>query len=90
METIITTIILAIISILLSMIAYFLKCLHADFRKMEEDLDEVKTATRLIRGEMRSAHDLLTQHTRFLEHRLEKLEQSNVPAKTPKLKSVNT
>jgi hypothetical protein len=90
METFITSIILAIISILLSMIAYFLKSLHADFRKMEEDLEEVKTATRLMRAEMRSAHDLLVQHTRFLEHRLEKLEQAPAPAKTPKLKSLST
>ncbi|HEY1008604.1 MAG TPA: hypothetical protein VGE26_08170 [Sphingobacteriaceae bacterium] len=73
-----TTIVLAIISVLLSMIAYFLKSLHLDFKKMEEDMEELKVGSRLIRSETRSAHDLLAQQTRFLEQRVEHLEQVSI------------
>ena len=48
----------SITSILLSVVAYFIKQLHSDFRKMELDLSEVKTTTMLIKTEFKSRYDL--------------------------------
>lgn len=63
-----------IISILLSVVAYFIKQLHSDFRKMEMDLSEVKTTTMLIKTEFKSSYDLLRQRIEYLEKRIEIIE----------------
>lgn len=63
-----------ITSILLSVVAYFIKQLHSDFRKMEMDLSEVKTTTMLIKTEFKSRHDLLCQRLEYLEKRIEIIE----------------
>ena len=64
----------SITSILLSVVAYFIKQLHSDFRKMEMDLAEVKTTTMLIKTEFKSRYDLLCQRVEYLEKRVEIIE----------------
>jgi hypothetical protein len=64
----------SITSILLSVVAYFIKLLHSDFRKMEMDLSEVKTMTMLIKTEFKSRYDLLCQRVEYLEKRVEIIE----------------
>jgi len=64
----------SITSILLSVVAYFIKQLHSDFRKMEMDLSEVKTTTMLIKTEFKSRYDLLCQRVEYLEKRVEIIE----------------
>lgn len=66
----------SLISLLLSVVAYFIKQLHTDFKRMEKDLVEVKTMALLIKTEFKSSSDLLNQKVDYLEHRLQKLELS--------------
>ena len=49
----------SLISLLLSVVAYFIKQLHTDFKRMEKDLVEVKTMALLIKTECKSSSDLL-------------------------------
>lgn len=63
-----------IISLLLSVVAYFIKQLHSDFRKMEKDLTEVKTMAILIKTEFKSSNDLLNQKVDYLEKRVNNIE----------------
>ena len=64
----------SLISLLLSVVAYFIKQLHTDFKRMEKDLVEVKTMALLIKTEFKSSSDLLNQKVDYLEHRVHKLE----------------
>ena len=64
----------SLISLLLSVVAYFIKQLHTDFKRMEKDLVEVKTMALLIKTEFKSSSDLLSQKVDYLEHRVQKLE----------------
>ena len=64
----------SLISLLLSAVAYFIKQLHADFRKVEKDVMEVKATTNLIKTEFKSGFDLLNQKVQFLEKRVENIE----------------
>lgn len=64
----------SIISLLLSIVAYFIKQLHTDFRRMEKDLTEVKTMATLIKTEFKSSNDLLDQKVDFLEKRVHNIE----------------
>ena len=66
----------SLISILLSVVAYFIKQLHTDFKRMEKDLFEVKTMALLIKTEFKSSSDLLNQKVDYLEHRVKKIELS--------------
>ena len=66
----------SLISLLLSVVAYFIKQLHTDFKRMEKDLVEVKTMALLIKTEFKSRSDLLNQKVDYLEHRVQKLELS--------------
>ena len=66
----------SLISLLLSVVAYFIKQLHTDFKRMEKDLVEVKTMALLIKTEFKSGNDLLNQKVDYLEHRVQKLELS--------------
>ena len=66
----------SLISLLLSVVAYFIKQLHTDFKRMEKDLVEVKTMALLIKTEFKSSSDLLNQKVDYLEHRVQKLEFS--------------
>ncbi|GAA4777936.1 hypothetical protein GCM10023231_00460 [Olivibacter ginsenosidimutans] len=59
----------AIISILLSIIAYFLKQLHGNFRKVEQDMARMKASIQLIKAALKTNYNLLRQRMEFLEER---------------------
>ena len=61
-------------SVLLSVVAYFIKQLHTDFKKMEKDLVEVKTMALIIKTEFKSGNDLLNQKVEYLEKRVNNIE----------------
>lgn len=63
-----------IISVLFSVVAYFTKQLHSDFKRVEKDLSEVKTTTSLIQTEFKGINDLMNQKIEFLEKRLNHVE----------------
>jgi hypothetical protein len=62
------------VSLLLGIIAYFLKQLYTDFKRVEKDVAEVKTTTALIKTEFKGIHDLLSQKIDFLEKRVNHFE----------------
>ncbi|ESU19487.1 hypothetical protein FEDK69T_31590 [Flavobacterium enshiense DK69] len=65
-----------LISLLLSVVAYFIKQLHTDFKRMEKDLVEVKTMALIIKSEFKSGNDLLNQKVEYLEKRVQTIELS--------------
>ena len=67
----------SLISMLLAIVAYFIKQLHSDFKKMEKDLTEVKTMALLIKTEFKNSYDLLNHKVDYLEHRVNNLEKIN-------------
>jgi hypothetical protein len=60
--------------LLLSVVAYFIKQLHTDFKSMEKDLIEVKTMALIIKTEFKSGNDLLNQKVEYLEKRVQSIE----------------
>ncbi|TZF83920.1 hypothetical protein FW774_10715 [Pedobacter sp. BS3] len=65
----------SLISMLLAIVAYFIKQLHSDFKRMEKDLTEVKTMALLIKTEFKNSYDLLNNKVDYLEHRVNNLEK---------------
>ena len=65
----------SLISMLLAIVAYFIKQLHSYFKKMEKDLTEVKTMALLIKTEFKNSYDLLNHKVDYLEHRVNNLEK---------------
>lgn len=65
-------------SVLLAVVAYFIRQLHSDFKSMEKDISEVKTMALLIKTEFKNSYDLLNQKVDFLEQRVSKLELNNI------------
>lgn len=63
-----------LISILLSVVAFFIKQLHRDFKRVEKDLGEVRTTTSLIKTEFKGINDLMNQRIEFLEKRINHIE----------------
>ena len=63
-----------LITLLLSVVAYFIKQLHGDFKSMEKDLIEVKTMALIIKTEFKSGNDLLNQKVEYLEKRVNNIE----------------
>ena len=63
-----------IITVLLSVVAFFTKQLHKDFKGVEKDLGEVKATTSLIKAEFKGINDLMNQKIEFLEKRLKHVE----------------
>ena len=63
-----------IISMLLSVVAFFVKQLHRDFKRVEKDLSEVKTTTTLIKTEFKGINELMNQRIEFMEKRLGHIE----------------
>jgi hypothetical protein len=63
-----------VISALLALVAFFVKQLHRDFKRVEKDLGEVKTTTSLIKTEFKGINDLMNQKIDFLEKRLNHVE----------------
>ncbi|HBX62500.1 hypothetical protein OBK28_03710 [Empedobacter falsenii] len=68
-------------SLLLAVVAYFIKQLHTDFKKMEKDITEVKTMALLIKTEFKNSYDLLSQRVEYLESRITTLEMLNLKNK---------
>ena len=71
---IIATLVGTLITLLLSIVAYFIKQLHTDFKSMEKDLIEVKTMALIIKTEFKSGNDLLNQKVEYLEKRVNNIE----------------
>ena len=71
---IIATLFGTLITLLLSIVAYFIKQLHTDFKSMEKDLVEVKTMALIIKTEFKSGNDLLNQKVEYLEKRVNNME----------------
>ena len=63
-----------LITLLLSVVAYFIKQLHTDFKSVEKDLIEVKTMVLIIKTEFKSGNDLLNQKVEYIEKRVHDLE----------------
>jgi hypothetical protein len=63
-----------LITLLLSVVAYFMKQLHTDFKSMEKDLIEVKTMALIIKTEFKSDSALINQKLTYLERRVQLLE----------------
>ncbi len=63
-----------VMSLLLGVVVYFLKQLLSDFKKVEQDLTQVKNTTEIIRAEFKGMNDLLNQRINFLEKRVDRLE----------------
>ncbi|SHI48385.1 hypothetical protein SAMN05443429_10213 [Cruoricaptor ignavus] len=61
-------------SILLAIVAYFVKQLHTDFKSMERDIAEVKTMSLLIKTEFKTSYDHLNQRVEHLEKRVFTIE----------------
>ena len=74
-------------SVLLAVVAYFIRQLHSDFKKMELDLNEVKTMALIIKTEFKNSYDLMNQKVEYLEQRINKLELNQI--KIQKMKSRN-
>ena len=71
---IIATLFGTLITLLLSIVAYFIKQLHTDFKSMEIDLVEVKTMALIIKTEFKSGNDLRNQKVKYLEKRVNNIE----------------
>lgn len=65
-------------SVLLAIVAYFIRQLHSDFKTMERDISEVKTMALLIKSEFKTSYDLLSQKVKYLEQRVTKLEFNQI------------
>lgn len=64
----------SLLSVLLAVVAYFLKQLHSDFKRVEKDVTEVKTTTALIKTEFKGINELMNQRIEFLEKRINHIE----------------
>jgi len=59
---------------LLAVVAYFLRQLLMDFKRVEKDVSEVKTTTAIIKTEFKGINDLMNQKIEFLEKRINHFE----------------
>ena len=64
-----------ILTLLIGVVAFFLKQLLADFKKAEKELVEVKNTVNLIQAEIKGNIDLMRQRTKYLEARVSRIEQ---------------
>ncbi len=65
-------------SVLLGIVAYFIKQLHTDFKSMEKDMSEVKTMALIIKTEFKTSFDILNKKVEYLEQRINKLEINEI------------
>lgn len=65
-------------SVLLAVVAYFIRQLHTDFKSMERDMSEVKTMALVIKTEFKNSYDLLNQKGEYLEQRINKIELNQI------------
>ncbi len=64
-----------LITVLLGVVAYFIKQLHTDFKRVEKDVSEVKATTCIINAEFKGNIELIRQRSEFLEKRITYLEK---------------
>jgi len=64
----------SVLSGLLAIVAYFMKQLHSDFKRVEKDVTEVKATTALIKAEFKGINELMNQRIEFLEKRINHIE----------------
>jgi cell division protein FtsB len=67
-----------VLSVMVGFVAYFLKQLVTDFKKVESDLTQVKNTTEIIRTESKGMNDLIHQRIDFLERRVNRLENQTL------------
>ncbi|MBV6879535.1 hypothetical protein NG800_004565 [Epilithonimonas ginsengisoli] len=65
-------------SVLLGIVAYFIKQLHTDFKSMEKDMSEVKTMALIIKTEFKTSYDIQNKKVEYLEQRINKLEINEI------------
>src|ERR1035437_9253473 len=63
-----------LISVLLSLVVYFVRLLHVDFRRMQKDIAEVKTTTQLIKSEFKGDLELMNLRVAQLEAKVKQIE----------------
>ena len=63
-----------LISVLLSLVVYFVRLLHVDFRRMQKDIAEVKTTTQLIKSEFKGGLELVNQRVSQIEAKVKQFE----------------
>jgi hypothetical protein len=63
-----------LISVLLSLVVYFVRLMHVDFRRMQKDIAEVKTTTQLIKSEFKGGLGLINQRVEQLEAKMKQFE----------------
>jgi hypothetical protein len=63
-----------LISVLLSLVVYFVRLMHVDFRRMQKDIAEVKTTTQLIKSEFKGGLGLISQRVEQLETKMKQFE----------------
>ncbi len=63
-----------VISLLLSIVVYFVRLLHVDFRTMQKDVAEVKTTTSLIKSEFKGGLELINLRVGQLEVKVKQIE----------------
>ena len=64
----------SLLSALLAIVAYFMKQLHSDFKRVQKDVTEVKSTTALIKAEFKGINELMNQRIEFLEKRISHIE----------------
>lgn len=65
----------AFLTILVGVVAFFLKQLLTDFKKAQTELLEVKSTVNLIKAEFKGYHDLMSQKVDFMERRISRIEK---------------
>ena len=63
-----------LISLLLSLVVYFVRLLHVDFRRMQKDIAEVKSTTQLIKSEFKGGLELVNLRVGQLEAKMKQFE----------------
>jgi len=63
-----------LISVLLSLVVYFVRLLHVDFRRMQKDIAEVKTTTQLIKSEFKGGLELVNLRVAQIEAKVKQFE----------------
>ena len=63
-----------LMTLLLGVVAYFIRQLHSDFKRVERNVSEIKATTSILRTEFKGNIELIRQRSDFLEQRLANLE----------------
>ena len=69
-----------LITLLLGVVAFFIRQLHSDFKRVERDVSEVKATMSILKTEFKGNIELIRQRSEFLERRVSYLE-NHTPSK---------